>query len=536
MKQKLSLILILWLVVTLCGNAFAQEPVPSKSTRSDAYYRQGYLYYQDGDFQSAEKEYNKAVTNNPKNAKAYYWLAKTQYELGKYDQAKTNVQKALKINRRTVGAPNLMRLLNRKAKDVAYKSKPKIKIESGAKERITLDLVDVPLAQALKLFSDESGVGIVMDKDVYGTITVQLKNATFAEALDRMLQAGDATYIQDGRVIRIIPSGDPPDIVKLSGNRYAKTFVINYGKASSLQSTLISLVPPDTKILVPEETNKLIVEGRLGTITRVGTLLKSLDRPPRQVLVEANIIQVNHSNASKLATNLQYTNPSNANEVTRTVDFAGDPTATTAQGFYYSVTSSDMQAVVQALQTKTGYNLLSSPKVLALDGEEAEIITGSRLGYKVTTVTTTGLMESIEFLDVGTKLTLTPSIKDDDHILLEIHPEISSGSIVDELPQKDSTETTTKLLVRDGQTIIIGGLIKDLVQDTVTGVPLLADIPFLGVLFRKTETTVTKNEFIILIRPRIVDAAFLAEMGTPASELNRRRVETKPSLPLGLVD
>jgi type II secretory pathway component GspD/PulD (secretin) len=277
-----------------------------------------------------------------------------------------------------------------------------------------------------------------------------------------------------------------------------------------------------------------VVEGNMKTLKKIAAVLRSLDVPPKQVLVEANIIQVNHSNASKLAANLKYTSPSNPYEITQTVNLAQQPTATSAQGFYYSVTTDNMEAVLEALQTKTGYNLLSSPKVLAMDGQEAEIITGSRLGYYVKTVTTTGMIQSVEFLDVGTKLTITPSIKSDGQIMMEIHPEISTGSIVNELPQKDSTETTTKLLVKDGQTIIIGGLMKDLTQDTKTGIPILADIPFIGWLFRQTQTTVTKNEFIILIRPRIVDAAYIAELGYPAAQLNKERIETKQTLPLDL--
>ncbi|MFA4858851.1 MAG: tetratricopeptide repeat protein [Candidatus Margulisiibacteriota bacterium] len=512
----------------------AASESPVDAARSQTFYEQGYLYYENGDFVSAEKEYTKAIQQNPANAKALFWLAKSQLELGKYASAEQNLVCALKLDPALPSAPNLLRLVRKKSLDVAFQSKPKLTLGGVKKDTISLDLVDIEVSKALKLFAEETGLNLVVDKNVYGTITINLKNATLPDALDKILQAADCTFIQKGNAIHIFSSGEPPDLIKIGDDRYNKTFTINYTGAENVQSTLMSIVPADTKILTTKTSSKIVVEGNMNTIKKIAAVLRSLDVPPKQVLVEANIIQVNHSNASKLAANLKYTSASNPNEITQTVNLATEPDSTSAQGFYYSVTSNNMEAVIEALQTKSGYNLLSSPKVLAMDGEEAEIITGSRLGYYTKTVTTTGMIQNVEFLDVGTKLTITPSIKSDGQIMMEIHPEISTGSIVNELPQKDSTETTTKLLVKDGQTIIIGGLIKDLTQDTKTGVPILADIPFLGALFRQTQTTVTKNEFIILIRPRIVDAAYIAEMGYPAAQLNKERIETKQTLPLDL--
>jgi type II secretory pathway component GspD/PulD (secretin) len=158
------------------------------------------------------------------------------------------------------------------------------------------------------------------------------------------------------------------------------------------------------------------------------------------------------------------------------------------------------------------------------------------LGYKTKTITSSGMIESVEFLDVGTKLKITPQIKSDGTMIMDIHPEVSEGSIVNELPQKNSTETTTRLLVKDGQTIIIGGLIKDVSTETKKGVPIISDIPFLGVPFRKTSIDIQKREIIILISPHVVDASQIAQMQEPIQKMESRQKAGMGNMPGSLFD
>jgi type II secretory pathway component GspD/PulD (secretin) len=228
------------------------------------------------------------------------------------------------------------------------------------------------------------------------------------------------------------------------------------------------------------------------------------------------------------------TNPDGSISTGQTINLADSPTAVGATGLYYTVTNTDMTSLVNALATRTGFNILSSPKVIALNNQKAEIITGSRLGYKIKTVTTTGMIESVEFLDVGTKLVMTPSIKSDGQIVMEIHPEISEGSIINDLPQKNSTETTTKLIVKDGQTIVIGGLIRDTSKKEVKGVPILMDIPLIGMAFKSTNLTSEKKEVVVLITPHIYNAKLESEMDKKSSEILSDKKDLSPVMPLDL--
>jgi general secretion pathway protein D len=138
-------------------------------------------------------------------------------------------------------------------------------------------------------------------------------------------------------------------------------------------------------------------------------------------------------------------------------------------------------------------------------------------------------------MDVGTKLQITPSVKSDGMIVMNIHPEISEGSIVNNLPQKNSTETTTQLIVKDGQTIIIGGLVRDTQQKQTKGVPLLMDIPLFGSMLKRTDITSEKREVIVLITPHIVNAKYLSEMEGKAANMEQQKKDMTPSMPLDLL-
>lgn len=411
------------------------------------------------------------------------------------------------------------------AKEINYNKNNKL---------VSMDLRDVELSHAIRMFAKETGKNIIAGRDIYGKITISLKNVTPDEALKQILDASGCQYVVEGDLIRVIPSQRGPEFVVLPSGNVVKTFELNYSDPDSVKETLEKLIPPESKIITTKGLKTLLVESDIPTIKRIEALLKNIDTPPKQIMVEAKIIQIGNNSTAKLGANIKSTNPNNPTEIMQTVGLAGSPDDDGATGLFYNVTNDNIEALTEALQTRTGYNLLSSPRVIALNGQGAEIITGSRLGYKTKTITASGLIESVEFLDVGTKLTITPNIKSDGNIMMEIHPEISSGAIVNDLPQKDSTETTTKLIVKDGQTIIIGGLMKEETTETKKGIPILADIPFLGIPFRSTSLDTKKYEIVILISPHIVDAGMIAEMKGPAAQMEQNFYRTKKTSPADL--
>jgi len=224
-------------------------------------------------------------------------------------------------------------------------------------------------------------------------------------------------------------------------------------------------------------------------------------------LIEARLLEITHSDDLTVGVQLDGIKI-NGDTIFRalTSGFAADFLAVppTSQGLFAGVLTDDTAAFIEALAEEGNVKTLANPKILAVDKQEAEIIIGDKLGYRITTTTQTSSLESVEFLDVGTQLKLTPRISDDGLVLMEIHPEVSDGEVTSGLPSESTAEATTHMLVRDGQTIVLGGLIQERTSDHVAKVPLLGDIPWLGHLFRRTTKSKTLSELVVLITPHIV--------------------------------
>lgn len=369
------------------------------------------------------------------------------------------------------------------------------------KKLISLDLKDVDIRNVLRMISKDTGINIVSGKDVTGNVSMTFYNIEPEQAIDTILRASGYNYEKDGNVIRVYSS--KTQIESKIGNM-TKSFVINYITLDELKATLTSLLPSGTSIMTNPSTKTLVIEASQSIVNRAEQIIKDIDLPPDQVMVEAEIIETSLSNLQTVGINLKYTSPVNNQEVIQTVGQAAKPTDTGSQGLFFSVVRGNKEALLQALQDKTNFNVLSSPKIIAMNGQKANIITGNKLGYYVNTVTTTGLVQSVEFLDIGTTLTFTPEIKKDGRIIMEIHPEVSEGTIVSGLPQKTTTETTTKVVVKDGETIIIGGLSREKNQKETKGPPILSDIPLIGSLFRRTEIVKERVDIIVLMTPHII--------------------------------
>ena len=144
--------------------------------------------------------------------------------------------------------------------------------------------------------------------------------------------------------------------------------------------------------------------------------------------------------------------------------------------------------------------------MLALEDQEAETIIGDRLGYNVTTTIDNVTTTSTEFLESGVILRVRPSVDEQNRILLDIHPEVSTGSVSDDgVPNQNTTEVTTSMLVESGKTVFIGGLIRRSSEQSREGVPVLGDLPVVGLLFSNKALSTTSTELVVLITPYIVD-------------------------------
>jgi type II secretory pathway component GspD/PulD (secretin) len=177
--------------------------------------------------------------------------------------------------------------------------------------------------------------------------------------------------------------------------------------------------------------------------------------------------------------------------------------------FFLGVESTDLDALVEALRSTTDAKTLATPKVLVVNSQQARIQIGERLGYLLTTTTQTSTLQSVNFLEVGVVLDVTPVIADDNQVLMTVKPKVSSGRInpVTGLPEEATTEVESSILLPDGYGMVIGGLITETDSDQQSKIPLLGDLWVVGRLFQRRQVLRERTEIIITLIPHILPLA-----------------------------
>jgi type IV pilus assembly protein PilQ len=201
-------------------------------------------------------------------------------------------------------------------------------------------------------------------------------------------------------------------------------------------------------------------------------------------------------------------------------------------GLRIGISSGDFRAFITALETVTDTTILANPKILAVNKQLGQVYIGTKIGYtSQTTQTQTSTTQQVDFLDTGTKLTFRPYIGNDGYIRMDIHPKDSSGTLkANNIPDEQSTELATNIMVRDGQTIVIGGLFRDVVVTSRRQIPLLGDLPLIGALFRSTTDTNQRQEVIVLLTPHIIDEPEDTNSQARVDDVRRKRFGARDEL------
>jgi len=375
--------------------------------------------------------------------------------------------------------------------------------EISKEDLVTINVSNVPIGDVLRMLSAKRKINILAGQEVTGNISLNLYNVKFDEALKAILKINGYTYTKKGDIIYVkgIEKKDQFPLETL--NTETQLFRINHSNAEQINSIVEKMVSNFGKTILSKADNTLIVEDMPQYLEKIGKIIKSLDTPPKQVLIEAKILEAKLDDDLSFGIDWTILDKAHVGRTTSTFQVTGFAKATS--GFAYILDKERLDVVLRMLQEKSNLRTLAAPKILALHGKKSEMLIGEELGYRNTTTINNVTTESVEFLQVGTRLVLTPYIGNDDYITMEIHPEVSDGNItLLGVPNKTTTETTTNLIVKDGQTLIIGGLINEKQVKNASQVPILGDIPFLGYFFRFNQVTKNKSEIIVIITPHIV--------------------------------
>lgn len=382
-------------------------------------------------------------------------------------------------------------------------------------ERVTLDYRDADLSNVLRSLSSSYHLNLVTSSDVKGKITVSLRDVSIDEALEAILTANGLVYSRAGNIV-YINAGAPETAAMVS-----QSVPLKYLKAADAQNLLRKSLSPKGDLKIDEASNMLVVMDFPQYLARLQSLLDQLDVAPQQVLIEAKIVDITSKDLHNIG-------------VTWTADYkpAGDVkglfdrdtkfqeqlkgtmalpgTSSALSGGQLKLDALTFKglsitATLDALIQDQKAHLLASPSIAVLNNQEARIIIGEKVPYKERTQTTTGTTETTKFIDVGITLRVLPSINSDGYITMGVHPEVSSVSaLLDAGPRITTREADTTVRIKEGETIIIAGLIKQEDNRTRSGIPILGQLPVLEYIFGSRSKDQTQTELAVFITPRIL--------------------------------
>lgn len=383
--------------------------------------------------------------------------------------------------------------------------------------KISISLQDVEIQEVMKMLSKQQRLNIFVSDGVEGKVSINLYDMDVIDAVKSISEAaGYAVEERNGSYF--IVDRDEVGKYAQSGLTEVRSFKVQYTKPVQVESILKDYLSSYGKITTLENRNILIVEDQPLFLDKIESILSEIDRQPNQILIEAKILEVTLTDNEIFGLDWTKFFSKDGGEGSFGVQNLSN---TKNPGLFYQYLNSNVSIALNALKERGRLRTLSTPKLLAMEGREAEAVVGKRLGYKVTTTINQVTSESIEFIETGIILKVTPYVDRHDQIMLDIKPEVSDGDVLDGLPSKTTTQVSTRMLVPNGQTIFLGGLIKQSTRDTKEGVPLLGDLPLIGPIFSNNLNSITTTEIIVLITPKMVDFNVDALKGQEVEAVSR---------------
>jgi len=463
-------------------------------------------------------------------------------------------------------------------------------------QRIELHVADLPILEVLRMLSSETRRNIVASNGVSGSVTANLYDVTLEQALAAVLAMNRLAYREVDDFIYVHTQEEMAEIKAAERHVTSRVFHLRYINAADAKALLepllsergrIAVTPPAQVGLYTGSTtggssaattgagassanaasgvgnslgggDALVVTDEIDRLRRMADVLKEVDVRPQQILIESTILRasLNENNALGIdfttlggvdfaqvgSTSAAAQNINTGDLPTESLD---KTTFTTRTGFVgnvppggltFGIIKNNIAIFIRALEEVADTSVIANPKVLALNKQRGEVIVGRRDGYTTTTVTDTAAIQTVEFLETGTQLIFRPFILDPATVRLEIHPKDSIGGLTPaNLPFEQTTEVTTNILVRDGHTIVIGGLFREVTNANRSQLPFLGNIPIAGALFRSSDDSTIREEVIILLTVRIMKGEPEEEEGEKlADQVERYRIGNRQGLlPLG---
>ncbi len=376
---------------------------------------------------------------------------------------------------------------------------------------ISIDFKDADIRQVLRIISLKSGVDIVAGADVEGLVTIKLTDVPWQQALEIILRTYGFTYERQGNIVRVMTVG-ALEQEALS----TEVFPLDYAKAKEVPDVIKEMLSDRGRVKFDERTNTVIVTDIPTNLFQIKQVIQRIDQRTPQALIEAKIVETKLEKNEKLgidwSPSLTLTQTPAIPAIDSTFPFrpgASFGSVGTALGIERvqerpgttigigTLTSTDLKATINFLQSRTDTRIVSNPTLSVLNNQQARIHIGTEYpipNYTIEPTTGKTTISGFTSKAIGTILTVTPHINPSEEIVVDLKPEvIAAGTAIEydtgqgskvSLPQFTTQTAQTQVRIRNGETIAIGGLVKQTEQRKIAKVPLLGDIPLLGLLFQ----------------------------------------------------
>jgi type IV pilus secretin PilQ/predicted competence protein len=410
---------------------------------------------------------------------------------------------------------------------------------------ISLHVDDMDVRKALEILSRQGNLNILVSPAVSARVTLDLRGVTVDEALRALLRSCHLAAKREQGIIYVYAPAEEHQADTL--DLPIRVYSLNYVRAADLIKMLkpllskqgVVVATPQSELGIKTDTEKaggdsmaggeaVVVQDQQRVLDRLDRVVAQIDVQPVQILIEAILLTVKVENDKSLGVNYGLLNRAQggmlglvgdgslinaaAGFTPASVLAAGGKLADGNQsgfaadssGLKFGFVTKNVTAFVQALQTLGDTRVLAAPRILVLNKQRADLELVDRLAYRTITQTQTSTVEQVQFMNVGTQLRVRPFVTSDGIIRMEIHPEESEGALDSTgLPQTSSAEVTTNVMVPDGTTIVIGGLMHNTSDVEEQGIPGLMHLPWIGWLFRTRSTTTQKRELVVILTPHI---------------------------------
>jgi type IV pilus assembly protein PilQ len=391
-------------------------------------------------------------------------------------------------------------------------------------KKYTLNFKTQPISDVIRALSKQAGLNVILPDNMPENISVSLNNVTLKNAIDSILLSRGYNYKLEGNILRIYKEDLKPKVVM-------EVINLQYANANNIASALTKMFS-SASIQADAPTNSLIIKDEETVVAEIKKIIQKLDVRTKQVLIEAKIVNATENFSRDLGIQWGgfFSNSSQSNRVfgisqSDTTTFGASspgsnfvvnaPLQTTPIGNLGIIIGSlhknlRLDLALQLAEQKGHAKVISSPKILTLDNKRATIRSGATLRIRsipLGTSVSSGVTATVETINTGIELGVTPQITGDDNITLTVDVGQSEPNFdrkVENIPEIQDQRASTSILLKDGETVVIGGLYKVSEGESITGIPFLADIPIIGWLFKSKSKEKRNEELMIFITPRII--------------------------------